>query len=293
MSRGLMATPMQKAGSAVLVTRPAHDALVWVNALQQAGFAAEALPLIEISTLRSAAHDLALQQSWENLADYSACMFVSGNAVEAFFRRQNLPRPQLPPSLRFMAPGPGTVAALLAAGVAPSQIDAPPSDAEQFDSQALWRVVGQRDWRGKRVLLLRGLTASSEPALTQSSYLHQAPAPGRDWLMRQLVGAGAAVLQLLVYARRAPELGLPDLERVRSAAQDGSIWLMSSSEALANLLAFDGLETQNWQAARAIATHERIALALRAAGWGVVVASRPALADIVSALGWLESPPNE
>ncbi|QJC55485.1 Uroporphyrinogen-III synthase [Polaromonas vacuolata] len=270
----------------VLVTRPAHDAVSWVSALQQAGFVAEALPLISIAALSGAEHDLALQQAWANLADYSACMFVSGNAVEAFFRPQNATRPMLPPKLRFMAPGPGTVAALLAAGVALSQIDAPPEDAAQFDSESLWRVVGKRNWQGLRVLLLRGVTVAAHSDSNQA-------APGRDWLVRQLLDVGASVDQLLVYARRAPVLNALELQRVRIAAQDGSVWLMSSSEALANLLALDGLQDLNWQGARAIATHERIAAALRAAGWGVVVASRPALIDIVDALGWLESPPNE
>jgi uroporphyrinogen-III synthase len=270
----------------VLVTRPAHDAVSWVSALQQAGFVAEAMPLITIAALGGAEHDLELQQAWANLTDYSACMFVSGNAVEAFFRPQNSPRPVLPPKLRFMAPGPGTALALLAAGVAPDQIDAPPKDSEQFDSESLWRVIGQRDWQGLRVLVLRGLTVAAHSEANQA-------APGRDYLVRQLLDAGASVDQLMVYARRAPVLSEQELQRVRLAAQDGSVWLMSSSEALANLLALDGLQDINWQGARAIATHERIAAALRTAGWGVVVASRPALIDIVDALGWLESPPNE
>jgi uroporphyrinogen-III synthase len=247
---------------------------------------AEAMPLIRISALDGAAHDLELQQAWVNLTDYSACMFVSGNAVEAFFRPQSSPRPRLPPKLRFMAPGPGTVAALLAAGVALSQIDAPPKDAEQFDSESLWRVVGQRDWHGLHVLVLRGVTVHAQSESNQA-------APGRDWLVQQLRSAGAVVNQLPVYARRPPVLSTVELKRIRLAAQDGSIWLMSSSKALANLSALDGLQNISWHGARAIATHERIAAALRAAGWGVVVASRPALIDIVGALGWIESHPNE
>jgi uroporphyrinogen-III synthase len=62
-----------------------------------------------------------------------------------------------------------------------------------------------------------------------------------------------------------------------AASSDGSVWLFSSSEALTFLPALPGVQ---WSAARAIATHPRIADAARAAGWGTVLQSRPALADI-------------
>ena len=62
------------------------------------------------------------------------------------------------------------------------------------------------------------------------------------------------------------------------AATDGSVWLFSSSEAVGHLPAAD------WSQARAVATHPRIAEAVRAAGWGVVVESRPALTDILASI---------
>jgi uroporphyrinogen-III synthase len=55
------------------------------------------------------------------------------------------------------------------------------------------------------------------------------------------------------------------------------------------LLAQAGLAGVDWRQARAIATHPRIAQAARAAGWGVVVESRPALDDIVMCLRSIES----
>ncbi len=133
--------------------------------LQQAGFAAEALPLIEIAPVADARP---LVLAWEKLGDYAACMFVSGNAVDCFFGQKFKEKVavvpagngvsatysiagSLPSGLRFLAPGPGTVAALVAAGVDRSRIDAPPADAQQFDSEALWAVVGARDWRSKTI----------------------------------------------------------------------------------------------------------------------------------------------
>lgn len=260
----------------VIVTRPERDARHWVAQLQQTGFAAEALPLIDIAPVSDDENRQALRQVWEALADYAACLFVSGHAVEHFFRAN--PALQLPPGLRCMAPGPGTVAALLVAGVPAAQIDAPAPDAGQFDSEALWQVIGRRDWRGRRVLIVRG---HSPGAGGVSS--------GRDWITRQWQQAGAQVDFVGVYQRQAPQLTQTQLERARAASVDGSVWLFSSSEALANLLGAEGMAGVDWRAARAVATHPRIEKAVYAAGWGVVVASRPALQDIRAVLASLES----
>jgi uroporphyrinogen-III synthase len=135
-------------------------------------------------------------------------------------------------------------------------------------------VVGSHDWRGKRVLVLRGQTSGAAQ--------HTA---GRDWLAQQFRAAGAQVEMLSVYERKAPQLSSAELDLVKAASQDGSVWLFSSSEALANLLRQPALNGGvNWCQARAIATHPRIAEALRNAGWGVVQESRPMLSDIVDAL---------
>ena len=281
----------------VIVTRPAHDAQHWVEQLQLGGTSAHALPLIEIAPA-SAAQDIdALQQAWQTLDRYAACMFVSGNAASYFFTQKSLlaqckwaqpainniaacTLPGVPMGLRFMAPGPGTAAALLAEGVPAGQIDTPSADALQFDSEALWQVVGQRDWQGRRVLVVRGQSRGSGPAAAASS--------GRDWLTRQLHGAGAQVDLVSVYERRAPCLSEAQLECAQQASTDGSVWLFSSSEAVANLSSALGLSVPDWRRARAIATHPRIAETLRAAGWGVVVASRPALSDILGTLRSIE-----
>lgn len=275
----------------VIVTRPERDARHWVAQLQQSGFAAEALPLIEIAPASGEASQQAQRRAWGALADYSACLFVSGHAVENFFRGNPalvqgggsglIPAPPalaLPPGLRCMAPGPGTVAALQAAGVPEAQIDAPAPDAGQFDSEALWQVIGQRDWQGKRVLVVRGHSPGGQGASS-----------GRDWITRQWQEAGAQVDFVGVYQRQAPFFNQARLQRAQEASADGSVWLFSSSEALANLLGLPGLQDVDWRGASAIATHPRIEAAVRAAGWGVVAASRPALEDIRVALASLES----
>lgn len=261
--------------ASVIVTRPAQDADRWVQSLQARGLRAEALPLIEIAALPPSD---ALSGVWQDMGTYAALMFVSGNAVQAFFASNQAPaliqRAQAATNSiadqkpRFLAPGPGTVAALHETGVPAALIDAPATDAGQFDSEALWAVIGGRNWQGLRVLIVRGQSAGNgEPA-----------GAGRDWLAQQLLGAGARVDVVAVYQRRKPAFSAAQLLRIEAACRDGSVWLLSSSEALANLPA------QDWSQARAIATHPRIAEAARAAGWGVVVQSRPELGDIVASI---------
>lgn len=279
----------------VLVTRPARDAEHWVQQLQLGGVAAEALPLIEIAPASGAASVQALAEAWQTLArgHYAACLFVSGNAVDYFFRQKerlaHVEHAQgaieniaitVPPGLRFMAPGPGTVAALIAVGVPAGQIDAPAADALQFDSEALWEVVGPRDWQGRRVLVVRGQNAGAHS---------NAPSSGRDWIARQWAAAGAQVDFVGVYQRRPPQLTQAQLQRARVASTDGSVWLFSSAEAVANLVQMPEMAGMDWRHARAVATHPRIVQAVQAAGWGVVVASRPALKDIRDTLASIES----
>jgi uroporphyrinogen-III synthase len=283
---------MLRKATSVIVTRPACDAQRWVQQLQQSGIDAEALPLIEIAAADGPADVQALAHAWQRLGDYAACMFVSGNAVTHFFQGKEALAQQLwaqaainsiaeqNPGLRCMAPGPGTVAALRAVGVPASQIDAPAADAEQFDSEALWASVGQRDWQGSRVLIVRGASAASSAS---------SASVGRDWIAQQWQAAGAQVDFVGVYQRRAPTLTQAQAERARTASVDGSVWLFSSSEAVANLARMPDLAGTDWSRARAIATHPRIVDAARAAGWGVVVASRPALHDISATLRSIES----
>lgn len=285
----------------VIVTRPEREASAWVEELRQRGFDAVALPLIEIGPTHNPADALALQQAWDTLSKYAACMFVSGNAVSYFFEPNRPPDQSIrteeaiknvaylatchvPPQTRFLAPGPGTAAALRAKGVPAGQIDGPAADAQQFDSQSLWQNVGRRDWHGCRVLIVRGQTLTG-----QREALDAALAPGRDWIAGQWTAAGATVDFLRVYVRRPPAWSQAQLQQAQRAMADGSIWLLSSSEAVQNLASMNGVDRQQLSGARAVATHPRIAEAARAAGWGVVVESRPQLEDVSEALAMIGS----
>lgn len=245
----------------MLVTRPRQEAQRWVDELQAAGVRAEALPLLEISPVLDAA---ALAALWDSLDGCAALMFVSGNAVSQFFAAG--PRPW-PAHLRCLAPGPGTARALRAQGVPPSQIDAPPAQAAQFDSEALWQVIAGQPWQGRKVLIVRGF--SGEEAVSS----------GREWLSAQLRAAGAQVEAVAVYQRSAPRFDAAQRDRMAAAQTDGSLWLFSSSEAIAHLPG-----ELNWARARALATHPRIAEAARRAGFGSVRQSRPSVADVLASI---------
>ncbi|MEO7940004.1 MAG: uroporphyrinogen-III synthase, partial [Burkholderiaceae bacterium] len=60
------------------------------------------------------------------------------------------------------------------------------------------------------------------------------------------------------------------------------LWLFTSAQAIDHLCAC--LPEQDWAQARAMATHPRIAMQARAAGFGVVWESRPALDDIAASI---------
>lgn len=259
----------------VIVTRPAHDAARWVAQLQQHGIAAVALPLVDIAPVSDPALQAELAQARSHLHRYRAVMFVSGNAATHFFASNTALAPVQQAlaaiKTRIWAPGPGTVRALHACGVAPGQIDAPAAEAAQFDSEALWQQVAAHVRAGDRVLIVRG---ASQPGTPGGS--------GRQWLAARLEAAGARVDFVAAYERRAPVLDTAQLALARSAAGDGSLWLLSSSEALSHLRAL--LPQQDWSGARALATHPRIAQAALAAGFGRARACRPALAEVAASI---------
>ena len=195
----------------VIVTRPQAQAEPLVASLRAAGIDAVMLPLIDIV----AAHDpQPLHRAWMALPETTLAMFVSANAVQYFMQA----RPHgvgWPQPLWLGSPGPGTSAALLAAGVPPAALVEPrPGDA--FDSEALWQRLRERDWQGRRVLVVRGEN-------------------GRDWLGEQLRSRGAQVDFVAAYRRVLPRLdgGLRALLDAAVARPRDHLWLISSSEATA------------------------------------------------------------
>ncbi|MEP7296609.1 MAG: uroporphyrinogen-III synthase [Burkholderiales bacterium] len=246
----------------VIVTRPSAQAAEWVLDLRARGIDVVALPLIDVAPADDATP---LLDAWHSLERYRLVMFVSPNAVQHFFARR--PAESAWPDTVFAgSSGPGTTRALVALGLPVMQIVEPAPDSPQFDSEALWLRLRHRDWRGEAVLIVRG-------------------DGGRDWLADTLRRHGASVTHVSAYRRVMPTFGAPERAIVQAALAepDAHLWLFSSSEAIDNLEALAPAGA-DWQRARAIATHPRIADRARRAGFSHVVEARPSPAVVIACI---------
>ena len=238
----------------LIVTRPRAQAAAWIRELSAQGVPACALPLIDIA----AAEDPApVQHAWRRLPELACAMFVSANAVQHFVAARPLDA-DWPPTLWAACTGQGTRMALVAAGVPEGSIVAPGVDEAQ-ESESLWRELAHRDWRGRAVLIVRG-------------------EDGRDWLGQRWREAGAQVAFVTAYTRRAPQLDAAAQAVLAAAQREPSAWCwhFSSAQAVHHLRAL--VPAGSWAAARALATHPRIAQAVRDAGFGRVEQVAPGLA---------------
>jgi uroporphyrinogen-III synthase len=270
----------------VILTRPAGQGRAWREALQAAGHDVLDWPLIDT---RPMASPEALVQAWRERATCRAWMFVSAPAVQHFFA-QRPPEVDLN-GLRCWATGPGTRRALQQCGVPDDAIIAPPDDAAQFDTEHLWQQVqGQvATWLpGQTMAIVRGTEMA--PAIDAGDVRPvEQTGVGRDWLAQQLSGHGVQVRWVVAYRRGPPVWDEVQRARARQAAGDGSVWVFSSSLAVQYLTAL--LPDVSWARARAVATHDRIADALRARGWGHVTICKPQAGELLSRLASLESSP--
>jgi uroporphyrinogen-III synthase len=253
----------------LIVTRPAAQAGAWVEELRGLGLDARALPLIEIAPL---ADDAPLRAAWDTLATQALVVFVSANAVQQFCAARP-PGAPWPAGVLAGSTGPGTSAALRAAGVGEPALVEPAADARSFDSEALWARLAARDWAGRAVLVVRG-------------------EEGRDWLAETLRERGAQVDYLAAYRRRVPPLDatMQALLAATQAEPAAWLWLFSASEAVANLRSLQ--PGADWSQARAYATHPRIAQAARQAGFGrveIVAPSAVAVAGLLAGTPSIQS----
>ena len=250
--------------SRVLVTRPAAQAGTWVERLRERGIAAEALPLIEIAP---PADPSALRSAWAELATCRLVVFVSANAVLHFFaaRPAGLAWPEGSDAGAPRQRHRRGVARCRRAGRGDRHAG---GRRGAVRSESLWARLRGRDWRGARVLVVRG-------------------DGGRDWLAERLAEAGAQVDTASAYRRLAPEFVGAARDRLEAAIADGdAVWLFSSSEAIANLAPVAG--TDRWRAARAVATHPRIAARARRLGFRVVAEAAPGFDAVIACIQSIE-----
>ncbi len=246
------------------VTRPEPDASAWAKRLTAAGVRAQALPLLAIGPAPdvSRLHEAAAQLK---AGHWQAAMFVSVNAARGLLCECPDVAAAFGATLRAWTVGPGSADMLRHLGIAPSAIDMPSMSARQFESEALWTQVAGQVRRGYRVLFLRGADATGVAA-------------GRDWLSQQLHAAGAEVANVATYTRLSP----PELPARLQAMPEGGGWVMSSSQALAELAR--AAPGQDWSSHVAVCTHERVAAAVQALGFGQIQVCRPAFEDVLASI---------
>lgn len=239
------------AGRRVLVTRPRERAGALAARIRAAGGEAIVFPAIEIGAPADAA---ALARVLERLEHYDLAIFVSPTAVERGLAAVRAVR-RWPPGLRAAAIGPGTRAALQAAGF--SDAIAPRDGA---DSEALLAHPELAAVAGLRVVVFRG-------------------EGGREALAEGLAARGAQVAYAQCYRR----LPARDAAGLGAALARADAIVISSAEGLANLLAL-APDAGPLRRRPVVVPHARIAERARAAGCTTVLVAGPGEAAIVAAL---------
>jgi uroporphyrinogen-III synthase len=258
----------------ILVTRPEPQASQWAQQLQGHGVQARALPLMDVGP---PADPAAVQVLWQGLAQHRCLMFVSPNAVQ-WFARQAPKGSTWPEHTLLAAPGPGTAQAALQAlqpqGLSRQHIVSPAADSEQFDSEHLWPLLDHLDWAGQSVVVVGG-GEDGQPK-------------GRQWLSERWEQAGANVQAVVAYERHAPhwQAAHAALAQQAYAHPAAHAWLLSSSQAVANLLERLGRPPSG---AVALCTHPKVATTAKEAGFDRVVDTRPQAADVAWACQRLSS----
>ncbi len=249
----------------VILTRPAPQSQAWQTALIEAGFDVALLPLIDITLLPP-------PPLLPELSAYNAIFLVSRNALDGLLAWYGIDALQKAP-VRWLCPGTGTAQQLVELGIASQHITCPAPDTPQ-DTQHLWQTLQNTHpiHPEQKILVIKGCD------------LGQTAQP--NWLARQVQQLGAQAQELITYQRQAPNITVAQAELAISAAQDGSIWLFSSSLAVEHL--HQALPEIRFQATPCIATHARIAQTAMQYGF-VAHICQPQLNDIAHMLHQMQA----
>ncbi|MBS0381577.1 MAG: uroporphyrinogen-III synthase [Proteobacteria bacterium] len=246
-----MSVPLPLQGARIAITRPAGTGGALARRIRALGGLALLLPG---SSLRATDDDAAARATLKAALACDVLIFTSPAAVR-FARQLGALRTRAV----VLAPGSGTLRALQRAGFAHAH--APSRE----DSEGLLALPVLQDVRGQRI----GIVGA---------------AGGRGLLERELAARGARVLRAHVYRRLPARLDHRHAAALLRAPRKPLYVLLSSAEALANLLA--GLPDDarcGLLAGTAVASSARLAEAARAAGFARTLRAASAHADAMLA----------
>jgi uroporphyrinogen-III synthase len=231
----------------IIVTRPVRQAEPLARKIATLGCEVVLFPLLEIQPLHNPE---TLRVALEHLDDTALVAFVSPNAIDAAFEVVR----DWPSHIKFAVMGEGSRMALAHHGVTSATATIfSPADPARTDSQTLLAALDLDQLNGKRVLIVRGES-------------------GRELLADALSAAGISVTQVAAYRRVAPTLDGARRAQLLQLAASANDWIITSSEALRNLVAM-ATEAGGTQAVarlqqqRLIVPHARIDETARALGF--------------------------
>lgn len=241
------------------------------------------LPLIDITAIENTSHVKHLHHVWKNSNQFYAVAFVSRFAVEYFFAITKSTGVQFNGMrIRVWAVGQGTRHALMQVGVLPDLIDSPPADAQQFDSNTLWKQVApQLKAQKKSVLLVRGIDDDT----IQDN-------PHKNNRLEQILQTKKIThTSVFVYARKLPAWNAQQHAFALQLLQKNNVWLFSSSMAVLHLAhLMPQISATQWRMQQAVATHARIAQTTATLGIRNIQTCRPILDDVVHSIRLLCKP---
>lgn len=195
----------------VVITRPLAQAQALCRQVAALGREPVFFPLLEIHPLPD---QTALRLALEDVSRYAMVAFVSPNAIAAAFAiRTSWPR-----HVVLAVVGEGSRKALASHGVTEDNATiVSPANKQRTDSQTLLENIDKSLLKGQQVLIIRGES-------------------GRELLADELRAAGAIVTQVAAYRRTAPALDAQRHAQLSQLMAGQNDWLITSSEALRNLL---------------------------------------------------------
>lgn len=230
-----MARPRPLAGARIAITRPAGTGAALARRVRALGGTPLSLPG---SSLRAVNDADAARAALKAALACDVVIFSSPASVR--FARRLL---ALRSRAAVLAPGMGTLRALRRAGHANAQAPA------REDSEGLLALPRLRGVRARRI----GIVGA---------------AGGRGLLDRELTARGAKVVRAYVYRRLPARIDCRHADALRRDPRKPSYLLLSSAEALSNILAALPEDARRiLRAGTAVASSDRLADAARAAGF--------------------------